>query len=193
MMAAMAGRGDTTAAGPVPAWIGGSTRRDDRTRVLDPADTVLFRDHYLAMLRLACAVLGDRHDGEDAVQEAFATAATRLADLPEADRVRYLRTAVMNACLKDKRRSRAVKRQPIRTRTSVATVEDQALAHDDRRRVAEALDALTDRQRQCVALRYFEQLSDAEIAATLELSLGSAKTHLRRGLVALKQHLEATR
>ena len=54
------------------------------------------------------------------------------------------------------------------------------------------LAAPADTARQCVALRYYEQLSDTEIAATLDLSEGSAKTHLRRGLAALKQLLEVS-
>lgn len=191
MMLAMAGVGATD--GDVPVWIEGTARAARGVSWLDPVAAELFRDEYLPMLRLACTVLGDRHDGEDAVQEAFATSSERLAGLPPEDRVRYLRTAVMHACLKDKRRARAKKRQPVRTRTSVATVEEQALAHDDRARVAAALDALSVRQRQCVALRYYEQLSDAEIAVALGLSDGSAKTHLRRALAALKQHLEVSR
>jgi RNA polymerase sigma factor (sigma-70 family) len=190
-MVVMAGVGTTD--GDVPMWIEGTGGASPGARRLDPAAAVLFRNHYLPMLRLACAVLGNRHDGEDVVQDAFAASSERLAGLPEDARPRYLRTAVMHACLKHKRRARATKRQPVRTRTSVATVEEQALAHDDRARVAAALDALSVRQRQCVALRYYEQLSDAEIAATLHLSEGSAKTHLRRALAALKQHLEVPR
>jgi RNA polymerase sigma factor (sigma-70 family) len=188
MMVVMAGVGSTD--GTVPTWIEGAARASPGVSRLDPAAAELFRDQFLPMLRLACAVLGNRQDGEDVVQDAFAASSERLTGLPEEARARYLRTAVMHACLKHKRRARATKRQPVRTRTSVATVEEQALAHDDRARVAAALDALSVRQRQCVALRYYEQLSDAEIAEALDVSEGSAKTHLRRALAALKQHLE---
>lgn len=191
MMVAMAGVG--AADGGAPMWLERAARASIGVSRLEPAAAELFREQYLPMLRLACAVLGNRHDGEDVVQDAFAASSERLTGLPEDVRARYLRTAVMHACLKHKRRARAAKRQPVRTRTSVATVEEQALAHDDRATVAAALDALSVRQRQCVALRYYEQLSDTEIAATLHLSEGSAKTHLRRALAALKQHLEVPR
>jgi RNA polymerase sigma factor (sigma-70 family) len=194
MMAAMdPGRG-SAGSGAVPTWVGSATRPGGRATDEDlDTSAALYREQYPPMLRLACAVLGALPDGEDAVQEAFATCAAALPRLAPSERIPYLRTAVMNACLKDKRRARAIKRQPVRTRSATATVEDRALEFDDRRRVGAALDELSVRQRQCVALRYYEQLNDAEIAATLGVSVGSAKTHLRRGLEALRQHLEGSR
>jgi RNA polymerase sigma factor (sigma-70 family) len=49
------------------------------------------------------------------------------------------------------------------------------------------------RQREVLALRYYLDLSEAEIAATLGISAGSVKTHAHRGLATLAEQLEDTR
>jgi RNA polymerase sigma-70 factor (ECF subfamily) len=52
---------------------------------------------------------------------------------------------------------------------------------------------LPERQRQCVALRYFLECSTAETAETLGISDGAVKTHLRRALASLARQLESLR
>ncbi len=59
--------------------------------------------------------------------------------------------------------------------------------------VLAALRSLPDRQREVLALRYYLDLSEAEIAATLGISSGSVKTHAHRGLAALAEQLEDLR
>lgn len=59
--------------------------------------------------------------------------------------------------------------------------------------MAAALAALPDRQRACVALRFYAGLSEAETANTLGISTGSVKTHIHRGLTTLGRRLEALR
>ena len=54
-----------------------------------------------------------------------------------------------------------------------------------------ALRSLPDRQRECLVLRYYLDLSEAEIAATLGISAGSVKTHSHRGVAAWPRSLEA--
>ena len=67
------------------------------------------------------------------------------------------------------------------------------IAGDERRQVMAALRLLPDRQRECLVLRYYLELSEAEIAAAMGISGGSVKTHAHRGLAALATTLEATR
>jgi RNA polymerase sigma factor (sigma-70 family) len=71
--------------------------------------------------------------------------------------------------------------------------EAGAVAADETRLVLAALRTLPDRQREVLALRYYLDLSEAEIAATLGISPGSVKTHAHRGLAALTDRLEALR
>jgi RNA polymerase sigma factor (sigma-70 family) len=71
--------------------------------------------------------------------------------------------------------------------------EAEALAGDPDRGVLRALRTLPVRQREVLALRYYLDLSEAEIAATLGISAGSVKTHAHRGLATLAEQLEDTR
>jgi RNA polymerase sigma factor (sigma-70 family) len=71
--------------------------------------------------------------------------------------------------------------------------EAGAMASDETRQVLAALRTLPDRQREVLALRYYLDLSEAEIAVTLGISPGSVKTHAHRGLAALTDRLEALR
>ena len=60
---------------------------------------------------------------------------------------------------------------------------------EDQQRLLDALAELAIRQRDCLVLRYFLELPVGEIAATLDLSINTVKTHLRRGLEALRTRL----
>ena len=68
-----------------------------------------------------------------------------------------------------------------------------AVRRDDQRQVADAVRALPDRQRDCIVLRFYADLTDAEIAETLGISAGSVKTHLHRARATLADRLEALR
>ena len=59
--------------------------------------------------------------------------------------------------------------------------------------MVEAVRRLPDRQRDCVVLHYYEELTDMEIARTLGISVGSVKTHLHRARTALAAILEDER
>ena len=56
----------------------------------------------------------------------------------------------------------------------------------DNAEVVQALQSLSRRQRECLVLRYFEGYSESEIADTLGISIGSARTHVHRGTNALR-------
>ena len=173
--------------GPVPVPIAGAAPAAPL-----PAEDLLltlFTTHYATMVRVATALLGDRARAEEVVQEAFVSVEPRLASLEPDSRVPYLRRAVMNGARSTSRRERAKKRQPILIREVTSSPEDHAMVADDQRRLLALLDDLPMRQRQCLVLRYYEGLTDVEVAAALKISPGSAKTHIRRGLEALRTRL----
>lgn len=64
---------------------------------------------------------------------------------------------------------------------------------EERRLVVAALRTLPCRQRECLALRYYLDLSEREIADALGISTGSVKTHASRGLASLTTALEGLR
>jgi RNA polymerase sigma factor (sigma-70 family) len=68
-------------------------------------------------------------------------------------------------------------------------VADVLARSDEHRRVLEEVRRLPVRQRDCVALRYYEELSHETIGATLDISVNSVKTHLRRGMENLARAL----
>jgi RNA polymerase sigma-70 factor (sigma-E family) len=151
----------------------------------------LFRAHYLSLVRLACLLLDERGAGEEVVQDAFVRlhgTAHRIRDADAAPA--YLRSIDLNlARSRMRRRLIALRRQP-RPSPDAAPVEEVAILHEDQREVLSALRSLPPRQRECLALRYFAELSEADIAATLGISTGSVKTHTSRGLAALTSKLE---
>jgi len=152
----------------------------------------LFRDHYHSLVRLACLLLDERGAGEEVVQDAFVKlhgSADRIENPAAAPA--YLRSIVMNlARSRMRRRLVAHRHRPARSGDSPAA-EEGALLREDQREVLDALRALPARQRACLALRYYGDLTEAEIAATLGISRGSVKTHVSRGMTTLASKLEA--
>ena len=68
-----------------------------------------------------------------------------------------------------------------------------ALAHERRRIVLDALQQLSERQREVLALRYYLDLDEAAIAEQLGISRGAVKSHASRGAAALRILLEENR
>jgi len=69
-------------------------------------------------------------------------------------------------------------------------VADAAIAGDERRRVAECLDGLTDAQRQCIELAYYGGLTYTEVAQRLAANLSTIKSRIRDALRGLRNCLE---
>jgi len=155
-----------------------------------------FEAHYRPLVRLASLLLDDVGSSEEVVQDAFVRVWSRGPGLRDPERLpAYLRSAVLNGARSQLRR-RGVRRRHLRSvgpGASAAPAEAEALAADPDGAVLRALRALPDRQREVLALRYYLDLSEAEIAATLGISAGSVKTHAHRGLQALAEALEGTR
>lgn len=151
----------------------------------------LHREQYAPLVRFATLLLHNRNDAEEVVQEAFlragdAWARSRPPDVPAA----YVRVAVANlARSRLRRRAVTLHLRPVARAATGESAEEAALRSDLENAVFAGLARLSSRQRLCVCLRYYLDLSDAEVAATVGISLGSAKTHLRRGLAALGPHL----
>lgn len=153
-----------------------------------------YRAHYGSLVRLASLLIDDVGTCEEVVQEAFVQVWRRGPSLRAPDRLpAYLRTAVLNGA-RSHGRHRLVERRHLRAvRATAPGAEDVALSGDPDHQVLTALRALPERQREVLALRYYLDLSEAEIADTLGISPGSVKTHAHRGLAALTDRLEELR
>lgn len=154
----------------------------------------LYRLHRWSLVRLAALLVHDRAEAEEIVQDAFVKAFVawdRVRDPAKA--LSYLRSAVLNGSRSRLRHQRVVERTDTPSPQAGVSPEQSAVASDEQRRVLAALRALPTRQRECLVLRYYLDLSEAEIAATLDISTGSVKTHVHRGLANLAGRLEDER
>ena len=151
----------------------------------------LFRQEASSLVRLARLFVDDRNAAEDLVQEAFirlARSAHRLRDPEKAPA--YLRSIVLNLARDDNRRGLVSLRHHLPS-DDQASVDDQITLREDQQRVIDALRELPHRQRDCIVLRYYDELGIDDIATTLGISRNSVKTHLSRGLDSLERKLES--
>jgi RNA polymerase sigma-70 factor (sigma-E family) len=154
----------------------------------DAAVAALFGSHRLAMVRLAVLLVDDLETGEDVVQDAFAALHRRwpaLADREAA--IGYLRSCVLNGSRSVLRRRRTVRRNPYAEAgdVTVEAADGRLLLAEEHRDVIAALQRLPRRQREVIVLRYWSELSEAEIAATLGISLGAVKSNAFHGRQAI--------
>jgi RNA polymerase sigma-70 factor (sigma-E family) len=166
-------------------------------RLMSPGEldlTLLFRQHHAELVRLAVLLTGDRPAAEDAVQDVFATLHAKRDRLrPAGDPVAYLRACVLNRCRSVLRRSAIARRiastRPAQFEEPQPSAESEALWSEDRRQVLAALAALPRRRREVLVLRYYLDLTEAEIAGILQISPGTVKSTAARGLAALARAL----
>ena len=155
----------------------------------DVAFAELFDRHYAPALRLAALLEGDPTRAEDAVCDAFARVYGRLRRGGVDDVAPYVRQAVVNAVRGGWRR-RQVERRHAATLPAEVTTEPFDAAVVQRDEVWRALRQLTPGQRRVVVLRYFEDLSEAEVARLLGVEVGTVKSQAAKGLAALHTILE---
>jgi RNA polymerase sigma-70 factor (sigma-E family) len=150
----------------------------------------LYADLYPPMVRLAGLLMCDYQLGEEIAQDAFA----RLVETRDSvsDPASYVRATITNLCRSRIRRAVMARRQRtmVPPRAVGASLAD-LVANDVSIRVA--LRRLPQRQREAVVLRFYVDLSEAETASVMGVSVGSVKTHLHRAIRALSSRLEELR
>ena len=148
----------------------------------------LYRTHLPRATRLAYLLTGDRAAAEDVAQEAFITAAARLGGLrDEAAFGAYLHKVVLNRVRNRARRQRLERlRLPTPPRPEY-DLPDVA----GRDRLWAALQRLPYKQRAALVLRYYLDLSEADVAERLGCPRGTVKSATARGLAALRADLSA--
>lgn len=153
-----------------------------------------YRDHYRSLVHLAALLLDDVGACEEVVQDAFVQVWRRGPALRDPERLpAYLRSAVLNGARSQLRHRLVRRRHPSPVPDPSPAAETTALRGDADRAVLLALRGLPIRQREVLALRYYLDLSEADIAHTLGITAGSVKTHAHRGLATLAERLEGLR
>ncbi|MFL6239601.1 MAG: SigE family RNA polymerase sigma factor [Actinomycetes bacterium] len=151
----------------------------------------LYRSHYGQMERLAFLLLGGSEAAEDVAQEAFIRvyyARGRLRDPNKA--VDYLRSTVVNLARGRLRRRLVALRHAPRAAPEPDGPEERALAALRAKAVVRALASLPARQREVLVLRYYDDLSEAQAAEALGISIAAVKSAAFRGTAALAVLLE---
>jgi len=175
--------------GEDPGTQGGTTA--EQTRRATVAETDLFAQHHLELVRLATVMVGDQATAEDVVQDAFERLHRRWPILREpVDTLAYVRSSVLNGCRSVHRRAAvARKHAPQLARAGADTSpEDGAV---DRSELLTAMRSLPPRQREVLVLRYYADLSVAEIARTLRIAPSAVRSNCSRGVAALGRTLRS--
>jgi RNA polymerase sigma-70 factor (sigma-E family) len=136
------------------------------------------RDH---LVRLAYLITGSQAVAEDLVQDTFLRVMVKIR--PDANPGPYLRRSVVNACYSWHRRSWREVRRESEERAS-GPYEGGSVEMWD------ALARLAPRRRTILVLRFYLDLTEADVAATLGCRVGTVKSTTHRALAELKRMLE---
>ena len=158
----------------------------------DLAVATLFDRHYGDMCSLAYVILGDAALAEEIVMEALVKTFSgwgRIRDVGRADA--YLRRAVVNLCRsKIRRKSIEARVNAVSYRRAERIEPEWDLERRETTRVVwNAVLQLPERQRACVVLRYYSDLPEAQIAETLQCSVGTVKSQLSKARAKLEKVL----
>lgn len=168
----------------------------DRSQAERDAEfAALFDRHYAPMCRLAYVILGDAGQAEEIVMEAMLKTFSgwnRIRDMERIDA--YVRRAVVNQCRSKIRRKVIENRvnRVVHHRDETKAPDWEPERHETSRLVWEAVKTLPERQRACVVLRYFNDLPEAEIAQTLDCSVGTVKSQLSKARAKLEAALQGS-
>jgi RNA polymerase sigma factor (sigma-70 family) len=145
--------------------------------VSEPFDELYHRE-YAGLVRLAMVLVDSQEQAEEVVQDAFAALYLkyRVVSAPLA----YVRASVLNGARKVLRRRALLRRHP------TPTADDGQLIYNH---VIDAVRRLPAKQRDAVVLRYELQLTDSEIAETLNVPLGTVKSTLHRAIARLREEI----
>lgn len=164
----------------------------DRAVDVDSAVTELYGAHYRSLVRLAALMVRDLGTAEEVVQEAFVALTHggwyRLRDNEKA--LAYLRQSVVNRSRSILRHRQVVDRNAPKPAPDMASAEHGAIALFERSAVVKALRSLPARQCEALVLRFYGDMSEAQIAEAMKISRGAVKSHTARAMATLRTLLE---
>lgn len=153
----------------------------------DEAFTAFVAARSRHLLQAAHLLTGDRHRAEDLLQTALTRAYLRWDRIVDEDPEGYVRRTMVNAHIDWWRRKPW--REESTSELPEVVVSDASSATDVRSALLAALAGLSRRQRAVMVLRYYEDLSEAEIARTLGCSTGTVKSAASRAAAKLRETL----
>lgn len=155
-------------------------RRDEQFRTF-------FLEEGERLRRLAIFLTGDAEGAGDLAQEALARLYKHWGRVRNDDPGPYVRRILVNL-VRSKHRRKVLDKRHLQVVRSEEASPAPRIA--EAMRVAEALSALSPIRRATIVLRFYEDMSESQIAATLERPLGTVKSDIHRGLAQLQPLLE---
>jgi RNA polymerase sigma-70 factor (ECF subfamily) len=156
------------------------------------AFAALVRRYQRTVYSIALRMLNDRHRAEDLAQEVFLQL-YRSLDAIDSDMhlTFWLRKVAVNRAIDRMRQEARHDDEPLTEAAALVaeTVEGDPLLE---RRMAELLAHLAPAARAVVVLRYQEDLDPTDIASTLDMSINTVKSHLKRSLALLRARVQGT-
>lgn len=151
--------------------------------------------------RIAFDFTRDREEAKDLSQEAFLRAFTHMKSFDlRAGFYTWFYRILVNLCLDYRRRRGRISWEPLDEKTAkadeqnemagaISSPDREAMAGEISRRVGEALQALSAKQRTAFILKNHQGLSIHDIAKAMQTAEGTVKTHLHRAVAALRERL----
>jgi RNA polymerase sigma-70 factor, ECF subfamily len=178
--------------GDAAAWIARMAKGDGE------AMAEMHRAWAPSLLGIACRMVGDRREAEEVLQDTFVRMWHRSAEYDPALSPPFVWAyAVLRGLCIDRLRFRHRDKRDSSRVVSIhlhappeASEDSRVMAHDDWRRVREALDLLPLDERNCLELAVFLEYTHSEISAHLGTPLGTVKNRLRRALDKVRQQLK---
>lgn len=151
-----------------------------RRPVWEDAYCEFFVARQRAFMRTAYTILGSWQSAEDVVQTTLSTMYVHWPRIQDGSRDAYARRVLVNACMATFR--------SVRNETVTDTPPDRGVSHEaaDRLDLARALQLLNTRDRVVLTLRYLDDLSVHDVAAILDVPIGTVKSQTSRALKRLE-------
>lgn len=157
----------------------------------DRAVTEIYTTHYRSLVRLAALLVRDVATAEEVVQDSFVAMHTSWRRLRDSEKaLSYLRQSVVNRARSVLRHRVVVDKNAPKPAPDEPSAEQGAITLLERSAVVSALRGLPLRQREALVLKYYGDLSEAQIASAMGISRGAVKSHTARAMAAMRAVLE---
>jgi RNA polymerase sigma-70 factor (sigma-E family) len=161
------------------------------TTLAESEFTRIYATEYISLVRLAVLLVHDVPTAEEVVQDAFLAMHATWEPLRDSQKaLAYLQQAVITRSRSVLRHQAVVDKNAPKPTPDQPSAERAPMALIERTAVVAALRELPNRQREAIVLRYYADLSEADIAAVMGISKNTVRSHTARGMAALRSVLE---
>ncbi len=169
------------------------SRDDVHRRTREEAFGAFFSAENERLQRFAIMLVGDPHEAAELTQEALARVYARWGWIKSGSPSAYARQTILNL-VRSGHRARKLRDAKLPPAWAAADVDQPGADHGvgDSMQILDALRALPPARRAAVILRFYEDLSDHEIARVLDRPVGTVKSDIHRALKQLRSLMGIT-